>query len=85
MIKCIFILSLSSSLVGCGDNSLWDSSCETEMKEVRDKMGAPEEVKTYNSGDYSSTDWWYWRKGIEYTFTYYKSCKVSTYTFTPIR
>lgn len=86
MIKLIFLSLLSLFLVGCGgDSDLWDSSCESEMDDVRAKMGAPEEVKTYNSGDYSNTDWWYWTKGISYSFTYYKSCTVSTYTFAPIR
>lgn len=85
MIKIIITLSLAGILMGCGDSSFWDTSCKSEMNKIRDKMGEPEEVKTYNSGDYSNTDWWYWTKGIEYSFTYYKSCEVSTYTFSPIR
>ena len=83
---CCLIAGLTLLLLqGCGDNSFWDASCDSEMKEVRAKQGEPEEVKNYQSGNYSSVSWWYWKKGISYTFTYYKQCDVSTYTFSPIR
>lgn len=85
MIKLIFGLIFTCMLAGCGDNSFWDSSCESEMNKIKGQRGAPEEVKTYNSGDYSSTDWWYWSKGISYTFTYNQSCSISTYEFKPIK
>lgn len=76
----VFAALLASA---CGDSSFWDSSCESEMDDVRARMGAPEDVNTYTSGDYQSVSWWYWTRGISYTFTYYQECRISTYTFTP--
>jgi hypothetical protein len=53
------------------------------MDDVRARMGAPEDINTYTSGDYQSVSWWYWTRGISYTFTYYQECRISPYTFTP--
>lgn len=85
MFRLLFTALFAGTLIGCGDSPFWDSSCKSEMNEIRGKMGEPEEVNTYNSGDYSKTDWWYWTRGIQYSFTYYKYCEVSTYTFRPLR
>jgi len=65
--------------VGCYD-------CDGEMKDVRNTYGAPEETSTYSSDGYNSTSWWFWSKGVEYTFIEYngEECEVSKYTFTPI-
>ena len=70
--------------------SLVFSACFTECDElqndVRGRYGAPEEVNTYSSDGYNTVDWWYWSKGIEFTFTKAdkEDCKQSQYTFTPI-
>lgn len=86
MIKIIVIVIFSVLLTACGgDSKFWDSSCKSEMGDVKARLGEPEEVNNYSSSGYTSTSWWYWTRGVEYTFTYTNSCDVSTYTFTPIR
>lgn len=62
-------------------------NCDDEMDDIKSKKGTPEEVNTYSTSDYKSETWWYWSKGISYTFTWGSSvgkCEVSTYTFSPI-
>ena len=79
--KYLIILLLSVFIFyGC------DLSCDDLKSEVRNQYGQPEEISSYNSGDYSSEDWWYWSKGIEFTFTQSSGepCEKSTYTFSPI-
>ena len=64
-----------------------EKNCDSQMEEVRQSRGNPEEVFTYDSSDYHSVDWWYWSQGICYTFTWGSivgDCEISTYTFTPI-
>ena len=73
--------------VGCIDGLFYQSNCDGEMDEIRQKEGTPEEVNRYDSEDYHSVSWWYWSKGIEYTFVWGEiidGCEVSTYTFPPI-
>jgi len=64
------------------------SNCEDDMSDVKRKHGQPEEINSYSSEGYYSQDWWYWSKGINYTFTWgslvKEGCEISTYTFTPI-
>jgi len=78
----ILVFSLLLPFIGCKCN------CDDEMAKKRSEWGDPEEVNTYSSSGYNSEDWWYWSKGIEFTFEWGSSvdgcCKVSTYTFTPI-
>lgn len=64
----------------------WES-CENEMEDIRNKHGSPEEINTYSSDNYDSEDWWYWSKGVQYTFEWgvnVEGCEVSKYTFKPI-
>ena len=76
----LFIILTSLFLYGCS------VSCGDLESEVQSQYGKPEEVNHYVNGDYDSTDWWYWSKGIEFTFTRSggKPCEKSTYTFTPV-
>lgn len=77
----IFFVLLTSCSVFEPDN------CDDEMKKVTNRHGAPEEINKYSSDGYYNYDYWYWSKGIEYSFTWGKNvtgCKVSTYTFSPI-
>ena len=64
------------------------SNCDDEMDQIRGTYGEPEEINTYSSSDYSSETWWYWSKGISYTFKWGSlidgDCDMSTYTFDPI-
>lgn len=79
--KNLFLLTILSGLflIGCSED------CNELQNEVKNQYGEPEEINTYSSDDYSSTDYWYWSKGIEFTFTYDgKKCEKSTYTFDPI-
>jgi hypothetical protein len=58
------------------------------MDKVKSTQGTPEEVERYDSSSYHSVDWWYWSKGICYTFTWGKNveecCDISTYRFESI-
>jgi hypothetical protein len=64
------------------------SNCNDEMDKIKRELGAPEEVTTYSESNYHSETWWYWSKGISYTFKWgsiiEKGCEVSKYTFPPI-
>ena len=70
-------------LTSCGDSEFWDSSCKSEQEDIESRLGPPEEVETYRSSQYTQETWWYWSRGVSYTFSYYNSCEVSTYTFAP--
>ena len=79
----IFILTLACLFIySCSSN------CDDEMDSIRGSHGGPEEISTYSSEGYSSETWWYWSKGISYTFKWGSSiegdCDISTYTFDPI-
>jgi hypothetical protein len=69
----------------CGDSLLWDSSCDSEMQDVRSDFGEPEDIDTYTSGSYQTVDWWYWRQNIAFRFTYYTQCEVSSWTLSSYR
>ena len=77
IISMIFILILASC----------ECNCNEEKNEKIDRYGSPEEIESYSSHGYKSESWWYWSKGIEFTFTSSKDdcCDVSTYKFTPIK
>jgi len=52
-----------------------------------DRYGQPEDVYTYDSGNYQSVSWWWWSKGFNVDFVRidWTNWKVgSTYTFEPI-
>ena len=76
-------------IVGCEkkEDPPVNIDCSNQMVNVKNQLGVAEEIITYNSDGYHNVDWWYWSKGIEYSFTWGKytdGCEVSTYTFTPI-
>lgn len=76
----------AACVVGCSGSAAGD--CNKEMERVRSQYGNPEEVSTYSSSGYHSQDWWYWTRGIEFTFVWGENvggCEKSTYTFSPIR
>lgn len=76
-------------LTGCGGSGaadLFETDCRSPMDDTRSSNGVAEEVQNFSSDGYNSETWWYWTKGISYTFTWGTSaCKVSTYTFSPIK
>ncbi len=79
----IFILTIICMLVySCSLN------CDKKMDEVRAKHGSPEETSKYSSAGYYSETWWYWSKGVSYTFTWGAkvtgACDFSKYEFDPI-
>lgn len=87
--RALVLLIFAFILAGClhSKEDRGEDDCDDEMDDVRAERGAPEEVNTYDSGDYHSVDWWYWSQGINYTFTWGENvhnCDVSTYTFDPI-
>ena len=67
------------TFVGC--------DCKDEMADARKKYGSPEETNRYDSGEYHSVSYWWWRQGVNKSFSWGhgEGCKVSTYTFTPIK
>ncbi len=79
----IFILALACLFIySCSLN------CDSEMDDIQGRYGQAEEKSTYSSEGYYSETWWYWSKGVSYTFTWGSSvkgaCDMSTYTFDPI-
>lgn len=91
VIKSLLFLVIFSSLVTSINCDLFNHlkcNCDDKMEEIRNKMGPPEEVNRYDTSDYHNVDWWYWSKGICYTFEWGsivdKCCEVSTYQFEPI-
>ncbi|MEE8578062.1 MAG: hypothetical protein V3T31_12475 [candidate division Zixibacteria bacterium] len=78
----LILLVASMGFVRCSDDN-----CDDKMAETRTSNGEPEEVQTYDSGDYHSVSWWYWSQGVNYDFTWGENvdgCEVSRYTFDPI-
>ena len=55
-----------------------------------DEYGTPEDIYTYDSGNYHTVSWWWWSKGLEVTFSQspyddvYGWTVDSVYTFPPI-
>lgn len=82
--KIILLIFLCLYLSCC----IFKCNCDNEMEDIRNQYGKPEEVESYSSSEYQSETWWYWSKGISYTFTWGSSvkghCELSKYTFTPI-
>lgn len=87
-VKVLLLFVIFSILLIYVNCDVFKCNCDDEMEKVRDKMGEPEEVNRYDSSNYHSVDWWYWTKGICYTFTWGSivegCCEVSTYQFEPI-
>jgi hypothetical protein len=86
MVRVLLVALLTSSVFVSGCSM--ECNCDKEMDKTRDRYGGPEEVNSYDSGGYHSVSWWYWSKGIEFTFTWGEyvdgCCDKSTYTFPPI-
>jgi len=82
----IIVLALSVIMLTFSCTIL-QPDCASEMENVENSRGAPEEINRYDTEGYHSVDWWYWIQGICYTFTWGSvvgGCEVSTYTFEPI-
>ena len=78
----VIAIVLMILLSGCSFN------CDSQMNSARSKYGTPEEINRYDSGGgYHSVSYWWWSKGIKKGFTWSddSDCKVSTFTFDPIR
>lgn len=76
---CLFLIIAS---FGCQCN------CDDDMETKRNEWGSPEETESYSESGYNSVTWWYWSRGISFTFKWGDiiegCCDVSTYTFEPI-
>ena|SRR3989304_6474837 len=70
-------------------------ACGTDERDkIREQYGTPEEIQKYDAEDYHTETWWYWCKGISFTFKQEPRgifCgggndwkKESTYQFSPI-
>jgi len=78
------LLLVIAFLVGCGSGPF---ETEDARDEIRAQYGPPEEVNTYDSEGYWTETWWYWSRGVSFTFVreaYGDIDLESTYTFSPI-
>ncbi len=66
----VFCLCAGPLLVGCTkkESNVYVTGADARVQ-VKAQQGTPEDVNTYDSGTYWSESWWYWTRGIEYTFT----------------
>ncbi|MEA1920908.1 MAG: hypothetical protein U9N52_13790 [Campylobacterota bacterium] len=61
--------------------------CTDAMNALIAEKGQPEEINTYDSGNYHSHDYWYWSKGYQKGFNwgeFFDGCETNVYTFEPI-
>lgn len=61
--------------------------CKDRMNNAIKEMGQPDDITTYNSKGYNSESWWWYERGVNYTWKwgkYIMGCEKSTYTFDPI-
>jgi hypothetical protein len=81
------LLIATIALAGCGSRA-FDDDCSHQMDDLRDDLGAPEEIRRFDSGDRHSEAWWYWRRGFSRTFFWEDgivgSCDTSDSRFSPI-
>ena len=88
LVKALTITCSTAFLFGCGALSS-DKNCDSKINDLTDKQGNPEEIDKYDNSDgYHSYKYWYWSRGISWSFTWggpVESCKTASYTFTPIR
>ena len=79
---------LGLTLVSCGSDP-FDNDCDDERAQLVRDVGQPEEIARYDSDDYHSWTYWYWRRGYSKTFVWgrnvSKDCEMSEYRFSPIR
>ncbi len=72
---CLFVYSCSSN-------------CDSKMDDIVGRYGKAEERSSYSSTGYFSETWWYWSKGLSFTFTWGSTvtgaCDMSKYEFDPI-
>jgi hypothetical protein len=86
----ILIISATALMtLNCNGGDGWfEVNCDDEIDDAVNSLGPPEEVNKYDTEDgYHSWDYWWWSKGINYSFTWgtnVSGCEVSTYTFEPI-
>jgi hypothetical protein len=82
------LIALTLSLAACGSEEL-DDDCSHQMDDLRDEIGSPQEVTSYNDGDYHGETWFYWRRGFARIFVWKDgavgSCETRDHTFAPIR
>ncbi len=81
---CILFLSCSKE-----DNpfSTKYNPCRERMDQARRELGEPEDIYKLDSSGYKSESWWWWTKGLSYTWSWgsnVKGCQKTTYKFDPI-
>ena len=71
-------------LIGCSKLYL-GVGCDDAMDSRRSSSGPAEEVTSSSAGLRNAETWWYWSKGVSYTFTWgIAACEVTADTFTPV-
>ena len=77
-------------LIGCDNLITSYTTLNEAAQSYVDELGPPEEIKTFDSGDYHTVDYWWWTKGVCHSFidspydNYNGWRWESTYTFDPI-
>lgn len=87
MKKTIIYATSALVLSACG-GGIFDESCDSQRDDLVKKRGAPDKIDKFDSDDYHSWSYWYWKSGFERTFTWggaAGSCSTSDYSFTPTR
>ena len=85
MKKRYIILLLAAALAGCGSEKL-SGDCSNQIEDLRDELGPPQEIESFESGAYKRHTFWYWRLGFARTFTWdgsTGSCETTDQNFTP--
>lgn len=62
-------------------------TCTEEMDRQRAEIGGPDEVESTSVGDERKVVWWYWSRGVRYTYAWTvgeEGCDVQTATFDPV-
>ena len=88
----LFLLLVALLFVSCDWGIIEEPyiTFKSVSQEYRDRYGSPEDIYTYDSGDYHTIDWWWWSKGFMVGFEdspyngVYGWSVESTYSFPPI-
>ena len=64
MISTIILFAACDLLI----EDLLGLNCDSEMEDIREERGEPDEVNQYDYEDYHSVEWCYWSQRICYKF-----------------
>ena len=90
LLKMFTLLILSLSMMGCSE--LYEEhNCSDAIHARIQLSGAPDHIDSFNGGSFYEYDYWYWDKGVVYTYSWdltqrligsdHRGCKQSSYFF----